>query len=358
MCILFLTSSLAVSDGWGRYSLGFIAEARRRDGAEAALVPEPQSLRSAADTWRKPGAIFLDVLKLTGEAKRADLIHALTEQFGPLACVLGVIFGKPVVLSTHGTYGHAGSYPWYLRPLYRWAFHRAAAVVAVSRYTTDIVRRTFGRSQVEIVPGGFDPVGSVPERRLGPAPYRLLSVGALKRRKGYHTLIAALGILKTRGFAVRCRIIGSRLDKSYVRLLEDLVEKNQLRGEVVFNSDVPDGEKDQAYSDADLFVLPSEHSGTAFEGLGLVYLEALARGTPVIGPRQSGAEDVIEDGVNGFLVDPGDPEGLADTIEKALSDAGRWQGLSRAAAPSISKFAWSQVGGRMSDVYRSVISKP
>jgi glycosyltransferase involved in cell wall biosynthesis len=84
----------------------------------------------------------------------------------------------------------------------------------------------------------------------------------------------------------------------------------------------------------------------------------LARGTPVIGPRQSGAEDVIEDGVNGFLVDPGDPEGLADTIEKALSDAGRWQGLSRAAAPSISKFAWSQVGGRMSDVYRSVISKP
>jgi phosphatidylinositol alpha-mannosyltransferase len=355
MRILFLTTSLAVSDGWGRYSLGFIAEAHQRFGGDAAIVPEPSSLRSTADTLRKPYLLFKDARSLLETAKKSDLIHVLTEPLAPLGCTLGLLAHRPVVISTHGTYGDAGAYPWYLRPMYWFAFRRAVAVVAVSRYTAGVVRRTFGRRKIEIVPGGFDLVPYVNDRVLGSPPFRLLSVGALKRRKGFHTLIEALAVLKRQGFPVKSRIIGSRQDQAYVRQLEKAVVEHGLRDTVEFQSDVPDDELNRAYAEADLFVLPSEHRGVAFEGLGLVYLEALSHGTPVIGSLDSGATDVIADGINGYLVPPGNPEALVAAIRKALADPESWHRLTVQSSESIELFAWDRVGGRMAKIYDSVL---
>lgn len=355
MRILFLTTSLAVSDGWGRYSLGFVAQARQRYGAEAVATPEPSKLLSAGDSPLKPFRIFRDVRAMLPEARRADLIHVLTEPLAPLGCALGLLAGRPVVISTHGTYGDIGAYPWYLRPLYWLAFRRAAAVVAVSRYTAVVVRRTFGRRKVEIVPGGFDAAPFSNDRVLGSPPYRLLSVGAVKRRKGYHTLIEALGILKSQGFAVKSRVIGTLHDRKYVLQLEEAIARHGLGDLVELSGVVSDEEKDRAYAEADLFVLPSEHSGVAFEGLGLVYLEALARGTPVIGSLDSGATDVIADGINGYLVPPGRPEELAAAIRKALADPESWHRLTVQASHSIELFAWDRVGLRMAKIYESIL---
>lgn len=339
MRLLMLTSSLKHSDGWGRYSLGFISEARKRYGDDSVTVLDPR----------------VDIARALIEAARnSDIIHVLTEPSAPFAMLIAMIARKPFVISAHGTYADIRSYPWYQRPFYWLAFRRAAAIVAVSRYTGEVVRRGYGRSVSDIVPGGFENTMNAPVGRSLGSPPQILSVGALKPRKGFHTLLKSLGILRRSGFDFRCRIIGAKLDAEYFSRLENLVIDNDLSGRVIFAHGVSDDALKRAYAEADLFVLPSEHKGTAFEGLGLVYLEALAMGTPVIGCRQSGAEDVIAEGVNGYLVNPASAEELAEAIRKILGNPETWARLSVQAPASVSFFAWDRVGGRMSEIYNRV----
>jgi len=356
MRLLVLTSGLEHSDGWGRYSLGFIAEARKRFGADAVDVVDPAGLRSkvAGQLGFGGSGLLRDLRQCLPVAKQVDVIHAMTEPLAPLAMMLSWLTGKPFLVSVHGTYGDARAYPRHLRPLYRAAFRRAARVVAVSGYTAEVVRSTFGIARVEIVPGGYSPTSVATTNRTLGHPPRLLSVGALKKRKGYHTLLAALGLRKKSGMSFSCRIIGARLFPDYARQLDDLMASNQLAEVVTLEHDVSDATLDRAYAEADLFILPSEHDGLAFEGLGLVYLEALAHGTPVIGSRQSGAEDVIIEGGNGMLVDPGKPELLAEAIKRALSDPERWRRMSVQAPESVARFAWDRVGARMAEIYNNV----
>ena len=126
---------------------------------------------------------------------------------------------------------------------------------------------------------------------------------------------------------------------------------------LTFHGRVSEDALDRFYANADLFVLPSEHDGLAFEGLGLVYLEALSYGLPVIGCFDSGAEDVIRDGVNGLLVPPGDPERLAAAIESILGNGETWKKMAEAAPTSIDRFRWEHVGAEMDTVYKTVIAE-
>src|SRR5260370_24018575 len=92
--------------------------------------------------------------------------------------------------------------------------------------------------------------------------------------------------------------------------LEDLTEKNGVHRHVHFLSGLNYSEIAACYSACEIFALPSRG-----EGFGLVYLEAMACGKPVIGGAHGGAPEVIEDGVTGYLVPHGDPIQLATSIE-------------------------------------------
>ncbi len=110
------------------------------------------------------------------------------------------------------------------------------------------------------------------------------------------------------------------------------------------------------YAQADVFVLVPEHVGPAFEGLGLVYLEALSHGLPAIGGSESGAGEVIRDGQNGLLVPPANPEALANAIRKIFENVQTWKNMSEAAPASIADFAWDRVGERMGALYRKILN--
>jgi len=356
MRILFLTSDLDVTNGWGRYSAGFLAQARKRFGEANVDAPEPRGLASAADGKLKLPLTILDALRLRRTAMKADVIHAATERVAPLARLLSFWTGKPFVISAHGTYADAAAYPWYLKPMYRASFRSAAVVAAVSRYTARVVTRSFAPRRVEIVPGGFDaPAVPAVERRLS-SERRILSVGACKPRKGFHALIEALGLLKKEGFACRADIVGPKEPSKYVERLEARLKGLGLEEQVSLRGRVPEEALARFYEEADLFVLPSEHDGAAFEGLGLVYLEAMSYGLPVIGCLESGAEDVIQDGVNGRLVPPGDPGRLAAAIRSILGDQDAWKRMSDIAPGSIARFRWERVGAEMEEVYKKAIA--
>ncbi len=356
MRILFLASDLDETNGWGRYAAGFIAEAAKRLPPGSTTTATPETLRSSRLGLAQLLWVLVDAFRLKEEAARHDLIHALSEPVAPLAMAVSLLSGKPYLVSVHGTYGDLRSYPPSLRWLYRAAFGRAAFLAPVSGYTAAVVRRSFPDARLEVIPGGFTPSAS-PKKMKTIVGRKILSVGALKQRKGFHTLIRALEILHRSGFATDCDIVGSMENDDYHRRLQAMIDENGLGKWIRLRGKVREEELQAMYEDADLFVLAPEHDGTAFEGLGLVYLEALSHGIPAIGSRDSGAEDVIKDGINGFLVPPGKPEELAAAIRCVLGDQTLWHTLASKAPLSVEAFRWDVVGRRMHELYER-IGKP
>lgn len=358
MRVAFLTGSLDEAHGWGRFAAGFLADARRRYGDANVIAPDPSRLRSNWARWHQPFLAIADALALRRELRGCDVIHAVIEPVAPVAFFLSLLLHKPYVISLHGTYADLRTYAPSVRWLYRLAFGRAALLLPVSGYTADVVRRAFPRKRLEIVPGGFSSASASGGQagKNGPgSPPRILSVGAVKPRKGFHTLVEALGRLRAKGFAFHADIVGPKHTEAYVARLEARLRELGLERDVRLLGRIPQEALDQAYAEADLFVLPSEHDGTGFEGLGLVYLEALSRGLPAIGCLESGAEEIIRDGVNGRLVPPGAAERLERAIEETLGRPDGWKRLSAAAPASVERFRWECVGDLLRSAYQAAI---
>jgi len=112
------------------------------------------------------------------------------------------------------------------------------------------------------------------------------------------------------------------------------------------------------YQQADLLVLPSVTMNGQTEGLGVVLLEAMAAGVPVIGSRTGGIPDIIEDGVNGLLVPPGDPGALADAILSILSDPDLADRFRTAGLQTVQeRFSWDSIADRFIQVYKKALYK-
>jgi len=143
----------------------------------------------------------------------------------------------------------------------------------------------------------------------------ILTVGrwlASERYKGMDTLITALPRLLPRWPELQLAIAGQGDDRQW---LEELAQQNGVKRHVHFLTGLSYTQLATCYAACEIFALPSRG-----EGFGLVYLEAMARGKPVIGGAHGGAPEVIEDGVSGYLVQHGDALQLATSIETLLSD--------------------------------------
>lgn len=356
MKLLLLTSALEATDGWGRYALGFFSQAKKRHGEASVTLLGPKDLLSAEARWFQPFRVIVDVIFHFRAARKADLVHALTEPAAPAAMLLAALTGKPYVQSVIGTYSDLRVYPWYLRPLYRWAFGRADGAAILSAYTASRAGRYFNGVH-RIVHGGFDPPAAVLARQHWSGKHRILSVGMIKKRKGFHTLVDALGQLHRQGFDFHCDIAGKKPPGAYADSLLRALRNFDIENKVVFHGRVEQAELDRLYDRADLFVLPSEHDGLAFEGLGLVHLEAMARGLPAIGSKRCGSEDIIDDGRNGWLIEPGHAGDLAKTIRKAFEDERRWRGMSEEALETVKSFSWDKVGHDMQALYEDIMER-
>lgn len=141
----------------------------------------------------------------------------------------------------------------------------------------------------------------------------ILYTGVLIPRKGVHCLIGAFA-RTARDFNGACLVIvGDDANKAYTADLKKLVAEYELRERVRFLPPMPQAELARRMSRARAFVLPS-----ISEGLGRVVFEAMASGTPVVGSAVGGIPDMVEDGVTGFLVPPGDEAMLAAKIRWLL----------------------------------------
>ena len=219
--------------------------------------------------------------------------------------------------------------------LRRRALHGSSLILAPSRDTADhlATQQQVRREQVRVLPWGLDPqfealVANASKPALPsefPSGRVILTVGrwlANERYKGMDTLITAMPRLLLEWPDVQLALVGEGDDREW---LERLAEERGVRRRVHFLSSVSYPQLVACYSACEIFALPS--SG---EGFGLVYLEAMACGKPVVGGAHGGAPEVIDDGRTGYLVQHGDAGQLATSLETLLADPALGQQMGNA----------------------------
>lgn len=198
-----------------------------------------------------------------------------------------------------------------LRASERRALASAAAVIVTSAATARLLVADYGvaRERITVAPPGAD--AAVQARGSTDGGIRLLAVGALVPRKGYDVLIAAVAGIPE--FPWMLSIAGDRTrDPACAARLEAEIAACGLGDRVVMLGAVSDQRLAELYDGADLFVLPSR-----FEGYGMAFAEALARGLPVVGTTAGAIPETVPRGA-GVLVPPDDPRALAAALRSLI----------------------------------------
>ena len=223
------------------------------------------------------------------------------------------------------------------------------ALIAVSQRTADEVQRHYGplAVPVTVIPNAVDATRFAPRpaprpaRGPPPLPPVLLFVGAYAR-KGLDTAIRALARLRTPG--VRLVAVGDGPRAPYRRLAEELGVTARVRLE-------PRTPNVEAwFGQADAFVFP-----TRYEPFGMVLVEAMASGLPVVTSAVAGAAELVRDGESGRIVpDAEDAGGFAAALDRILEDPARRAAMGRAARDAVLGLTWDMVAERTLAVYRSL----
>lgn len=286
-----------------------------------------------------------------------DLIHAHTAYpDGFAAVLLGKAVHRPTIVSLHG-----GDVNLYFRRFSGrrqglWALAHADGVIAASTSLQHTVVETYGASpdNISVIPSGvdMDKFRPIPrqqaESKLGleVGTTRLLYVGAITRSKGIHHLLRAFASLDRDTLnAVQLVLVG---DGEYAEPARLLAQKLGLGHQVTFVGQRPNDEMPLWINACDLLVLPS-----LSEGLGMVLIEALACGKPVVATACGGPEDIVTP-QTGILVPPADEASLAEALARALDNVDGFsaQELRRHA---VNNFSYDRVGARILELYREVL---
>lgn len=235
----------------------------------------------------------------------------------------------------------------FLAPLTRWIWRRADRVVALSESLGQLALRTLPDLRYSVVPNGVDLTlfhPPAPGKRRRPGPVRCLAVARLVERKGLGDLIRAVALLERGRFELE--IVGGGADE---RVLRDLAAGLGVARDVHFTGALSRPEVARRYRDADLFTLPS-----SAESFGNVFAEALASGLPIVGTAVGGIPDLVEQGINGVLVRPGDINALAGAIRYLAEDPElRREMAQRNRAKAEASLQWAQVTRRYFSTYEA-----
>jgi L-malate glycosyltransferase len=265
--------------------------------------------------------------------------------------------GRPLVVNAHGSdVFPVSKVSRLIKSLVKPVVRASDLIVVPSEYFSDVISKEFSlpKNKIFVSPSGgvdtslFFPVNTMPKPSL-------LTVGYVSRidpGKGWETLLFSLAKFAQGGTCdFRCLIIGggSEVDK-----LLEMAKRLNLGSSVEYLGAVAHHELPRYYNEMDVFVFPTQREA---ESLGLVGLEALACGIPVIGSDIGALPSYIEHGRNGFLFPPGDSDRLFSCLERFVSlNESEVQNLKRNAAMSLRGYDSTSVGYALKDRLEKVLA--
>jgi phosphatidyl-myo-inositol alpha-mannosyltransferase len=280
-----------------------------------------------------------------------DVVH-VHEPLVPwtgLGCVRAHV--APVVGTFHAWSSDARAYK-LVRPLGRVVLDRLAAAVAVSEAAAGYHASALGvpLSRFTIVPNGVDAprfADAEPFEDLrADARPTLLFVGRLEKRKGLEPLIRAFTLLKTTHPSARLLVVGDGPERDRCQGLLPA----RLRDDVVFLGRVGQDDLPRYYASCDLYVSPA----LGGESFGIVLLEAMAAGAPLVASDIPGYRSVARDEIQGRLVPPGDPRALAEAIGALLDNPALRHAMAAEGRRTARGYDWPVVAGRLRALYAEV----
>ncbi len=374
-----------VVGGLGRH-VGALARALAADGHEVHVVtrdlPDAPEVRDAVEDGvhvvrvpEAPPVIGFDQLvswvlafnnriqAVAGRLLRErpfDVVHAHDWLVGYAAAGLKETWDVPVVATIHATeYGrHQGWLPGQMSKLIHqvewWLTYEARRVIVCSRYMRDELERIFAlpADKLDVVPNGVDvrdfavdadEALAMRRELTGPRTRMILYAGRLEYEKGVQTLLEALQEVRSRVGPTRLFVAGVG---TYSEELRREVRRRKLQRHVRFTGFLADRELRLHFGAADVAVAPS-----IYEPFGLVAVEAMACGTPVVVGDTGGLREIVADG-SGLAFTPQDAGELAEALTRVLTDPDLAAELvRRGTARARDRYDWSAVARRTVEVY-------
>jgi len=205
----------------------------------------------------------------------------------------------------------------------------------------------------KLIPNGIDTKRFNPKnpklKKFTGGKLNILFVGRLEERKGLNYLLAVYKKIRSQNANIRLIVVGDgKLRREYV----SYVTKNKIE-DVHFEGRVSDQLLPSYYTTADIYCSPATHG----ESFGIVLLEAMASGVPVITGANPGYRNLIADGKNGFLVDPSDTTRFANLLDKLIANEDLRKKFSIAGLVKAKQYDWQTVGKRIVDYYLTCIKE-
>jgi len=362
------TQSLVAGLMASGHTITIVAPADQMSLQDAALrfveVPLPR-LSSSQARWISLAWSFATTLAALQRSTTLDLVH-FTDARESLFCR----WNCPAVGDVHDSYAAEVRTPAYCRRYYddwltRWTYYRFVkfceartyprldAVIANSHYTAKKIA-----TQYAIAPGNLHVCYKTIQQdrwaralqsraQQAPHPRRVLFVGGNMQRKGLPTLIQAVSMARDAIPDLELWVVGG--DKA-IEAMKGVCKAAGVDQQVHFWGRKDQEELVDLYAQSDVFVMPS-----LTEGFGLVFLEAMASGMPIIGSQAGGIAEVVEQGQNGILVPPGDPIELAAALRRLLTDPDLYARLKRVGLETAARFDLQSMMRCTTGVYQSVL---
>jgi phosphatidylinositol alpha-mannosyltransferase len=283
------------------------------------------------------------------DRERFDLIH-LHEPFIPMLCLSTLMESQTINVGTfHACHERSGLY-WLNRSTMRKLGAKLQGKIAVSKPARDYISK-YLTADYRIIPNGVDihhyhPEGPV-RTEFKDDKLNILFVGRLEERKGVGDLIRACSLVKKDFPNFRLIITGPgiRLRLQYKTMAKILLGESAVFTHYVAFADLP-----VYYRTADIFCAPA----TGGESFGIVLLEAMASGTPVVATDIPGYASVLTHGQEGLLAPPKNPRALADALLKLLTDRQLRLTMAERGVATANKYSWENVSRQVVDYYSSV----
>jgi len=286
------------------------------------------------------------------EREQYDLLHVHCP-LSPVLPMLAVRAARQPVVGTFHSVSATHAPFRVFRAILQPFLDRLARVIAVSEAARQDVLQTFSRP-ISVVPNGVDlarfrrSTSAIPRAAVGPP--NLLFVGRFDPRKGLPELLEACERLAARGIEFRLTLVGDgRLRRSLERRA-----RRTLPGRVVFEGQVPHERLPAYYAAADLFCSPARGS----ESFGLVLLEAMALGVPVVATDIPGYRCVVTPDREGTLVPPRDAPALAEALASLLRDPARRSRMGEAGIATAARYGWDRIAQDLERIYFDAIGIP
>lgn len=306
---------------------------------------------------RRLGTIVLAMtrflfLNLSGQVLFAH-IHAAAGGSFWRKSIFGLIarlFGHSVIFHLHSGHisGHIDRLPLVGQRIAGWVLSKFSCVVVLSEVWRTFVLRIAPSAKVSVIPNYvvLPTIGPVARTLRGERALNLLFLGFVGSNKGVFELIPAVARARSAGVDVRLTIAGHGEVEKAKRMAMDLDV-----ADAVFVIGWVDGERKlELLRSADVYVLPSRN-----EGMPVSILEAMSWSIPVVASRVGGIPEMIESGVEGLLVEPGDVDGILDAILRLAADRELLPRMGRAARKRVeSEFSKDVVLPKMEAIYEKL----